>query len=108
MLSGNAPCATLLFGSCPKTGLYRPFIILVEDQETEFICTAKIQDERPTPEIVLETLFKTMQDTGEVLSKREVGARLAWPGTSAVVFGNSSHGAPLTEGMSTGGDNLLG
>ncbi|MBA4379264.1 MAG: hypothetical protein C0393_00985 [Anaerolinea sp.] len=42
---------------------YRPFVTLVLDQETELIYNTDVQKERPTPEIILEILFKTMQGT---------------------------------------------
>ncbi|PJH75017.1 MAG: hypothetical protein CO064_08890 [Anaerolineae bacterium CG_4_9_14_0_8_um_filter_58_9] len=42
---------------------YRPFIILVVDQDTELIYKTDIQEERPTPEAILEILFKAMQGT---------------------------------------------
>lgn len=42
---------------------YRPFVILVLDQDTELIYKTDVQNERPTPEIILEILFKTMQGT---------------------------------------------
>lgn len=55
---------------------YRPFIILVVDQDTEMIYKADIRDERPTPEIVLEILFKTMQGTFLNLGRRGRPARI--------------------------------
>lgn len=55
---------------------YRPFIILVVDQETEMILKSDIQNERPTPEIVLGILFKTMQGALLNLGRRGRPARI--------------------------------
>lgn len=55
---------------------YRPFIILVVDQDMELIYKTDIQEERPTPEIVLEILFKTMQGTLLNLGRRGRPARI--------------------------------
>lgn len=46
-----------------KQPAYRPFVMLVVDQDTEFILKTDTMSERPTPETVLEHLFKTMQGT---------------------------------------------
>lgn len=46
-----------------KQPSYRPFLILVADQDTEFILKVDTLKERPTPETVLEHLYKTMQGT---------------------------------------------
>ncbi len=46
-----------------KQPAYRPFVMLVVDQDTEFILKTDTFDERPTPETVLKHLFKTMQGT---------------------------------------------
>jgi hypothetical protein len=42
---------------------YRPFVMLVTDQDTGYIYKTNTFDERPTPEICLEHLFKAMQGT---------------------------------------------
>jgi len=55
---------------------YRPFVTLVLDQETEFIYNTDVQNERPTPEIILEILFKTMQGTLLNLGRRGRPARI--------------------------------
>jgi len=46
-----------------KQPAYRPFVMLVEDQDTEFILKTDTLSERPTPKTVLEHLFKAMQGT---------------------------------------------
>jgi hypothetical protein len=46
-----------------KQPAYRPFILLVLDQETEKILATEIMSDRPAPQAVLEQLFKTMQGT---------------------------------------------
>jgi len=46
-----------------KQPAYRPFVMLVVDQDTEFILKTDTLSERPTPETILEHLFKTMQGT---------------------------------------------
>ena len=55
---------------------YRPFIILVIDQDSELIHKTDIQEGRPTPETVLEVLFKTMQGTLLNLGHRSRPARI--------------------------------
>jgi hypothetical protein len=44
-----------------KQPAYRPFILLVIDQASEMILKTEILDERPTPQILLNHLFKMMQ-----------------------------------------------
>lgn len=39
---------------------YRPYIVLVIEQETEMIRRTTLKDERPTPDVVLESLLKAM------------------------------------------------
>ena len=39
---------------------YRPYVVLVVEQETEMVRRTDIEDERPTPDMVLETLLKGM------------------------------------------------
>jgi hypothetical protein len=46
-----------------KQPAYRPFVMLVADQNTGFIIKTDTLDEHPTPEICLEHLFKAMQGT---------------------------------------------
>jgi len=42
---------------------YRPFVMMVVDQASEFIILTDTLSERPTPETFLKHLFKTMQGT---------------------------------------------
>lgn len=42
---------------------YRPFLILVLDQDRDFILSTETSTERPSPGKVLEVLFKTMRGT---------------------------------------------
>ena len=46
-----------------KQPAYRPFVMLVADQNTGFIIKTDTLDEHPTPEICLENLFKAMRGT---------------------------------------------
>ena len=39
---------------------YRPYAVLVLEQETELIRRIEIEDEQPTPDVVMETLLKAM------------------------------------------------
>jgi len=42
---------------------YRPFLLMVFNQETESILIADLSTERPSPDVVLKSLFKAMQGT---------------------------------------------
>lgn len=55
---------------------YRPFIVLVVDQATEMIQQTDVQDDRPTPEAVLESLFKAMRGAPLNLWRRSRPARI--------------------------------
>lgn len=55
---------------------YRPFVVLVIDQNTELILQTNTSDERPTPEAVLDILFKTMQGTLLTLWRRKRPTRI--------------------------------
>jgi len=46
-----------------KQPAYRPFVVVVADQDTGYILKTDTLSERPTPETFLEHLFKAMQGT---------------------------------------------
>ena len=46
-----------------KQPAYRPFILLVVDQDTGIILKTEMITERPEPQVVLNHLYKTMQGT---------------------------------------------
>jgi hypothetical protein len=54
-----------------KQPAYRPFILLVVDQDSEIIIKTVIESERPDPQAVLDHLFDAMQSTNlPMLTKR--------------------------------------
>jgi len=55
---------------------YRPFVMLVIDQDTDLILQTETPKDRPAPEAVLEILFKTMQSTLLTLGRRKRPARI--------------------------------
>jgi hypothetical protein len=60
-----------------KEPAYRPFILLVLDQNSDLILKTEIMREHPAPQAVLEQLFKTMQGTPLNLFKKQRPARIS-------------------------------
>lgn len=60
-----------------KQPAYRPFILLVLDQDADFILKTEILAEPPDPQTVLDHLFKTMQGTLLNLLKKQRPARIS-------------------------------
>lgn len=55
---------------------YRPYIIMVVDQDSEFMHHVEVLEERPTAEVVLESLLKAMQGTLLTLKRKVRPARI--------------------------------
>ena len=60
-----------------KQPAYRPFILLVVDQETGIILKTEMITERPEPQVVLNHLYKTMQGTIFNLMQAQRPARIS-------------------------------